>query len=129
MAALGAGLIAGTFFAFSNFVMAALARLPPAQGIAAMQAINLVVLNRAFLGVLFGTAVACAILALAALLRWEAPEAAWSLIGSLLYLLGTLTVTIAGNVPLNRSLAAVAPADPAAAPIWTGFSSPRRGAT
>ena len=33
--ALGAALIAGTFFAFSNFVMPALARLPTAGGIAA----------------------------------------------------------------------------------------------
>jgi hypothetical protein len=33
-------LIAGVFFAFSTFVMKALVRLPPAQGIAAMQAIN-----------------------------------------------------------------------------------------
>ena len=35
--ALGCGLIAGVFFAFSAFVMRALARLEPAQGMAAMQ--------------------------------------------------------------------------------------------
>jgi uncharacterized membrane protein len=40
VAALGCGLNAGVFFAFSSFVMAALRRLPPAQGIAAMQSIN-----------------------------------------------------------------------------------------
>jgi len=40
VSALGCGLIAGVFFAFSAFVMKALARLPPAQGIAAMQSIN-----------------------------------------------------------------------------------------
>ena len=34
--ALGCGLIAGVFFAFSSFVMKALARLPPVQGIAAI---------------------------------------------------------------------------------------------
>src|SRR5258705_6992637 len=44
--ALGAGLVAGVFFAFSSFVMAALARLPPAQAIAAMQSINVTVVNR-----------------------------------------------------------------------------------
>src|SRR5206468_8077903 len=37
ISALGCGLIAGVFFVFSAFVMKALARLPPAQGIAAMQ--------------------------------------------------------------------------------------------
>ncbi|WP_181824162.1 hypothetical protein [Chroococcidiopsis thermalis] len=32
-AALGSGLVAGVFFAFSTFVMLALARIPSAQGI------------------------------------------------------------------------------------------------
>jgi uncharacterized membrane protein len=32
--------VGGIFFAFSAFVMKALDRLPPAQGIAAMQSIN-----------------------------------------------------------------------------------------
>ncbi len=40
VSALGCGLMAGVFFAFSAFVMHALARLPPAQGIAAMQSIG-----------------------------------------------------------------------------------------
>src|SRR5215831_19362148 len=48
VAALGSGLVAGIFFAFSNFVMKALARVPPAQGVAAMQSINVVVLNKWF---------------------------------------------------------------------------------
>ena len=39
-AALGCGLIAGVFFAFSTFVMKALARLPSGEGMAAMQSIN-----------------------------------------------------------------------------------------
>ncbi len=38
--ALGCGLVAGVFYAFSTFVMPALKRLPPAQGIVAMQSIN-----------------------------------------------------------------------------------------
>lgn len=56
--ALGCGLNAGVFFAFSSFVMKALARLQPAQGIAAMQSINLVAVTPAFMAALFGTAVA-----------------------------------------------------------------------
>ena len=35
-----AGTVGGVFFAFSTFVMKALARLPHAQAIAAMQSIN-----------------------------------------------------------------------------------------
>lgn len=46
LAALGSALMAGTFFAFSSFIMGALGRLPPAEGISAMQSINVVVLNR-----------------------------------------------------------------------------------
>ena len=38
--ALGCGLVAGVFFAFSTFVMKALGKLPPAQGVAAMQSIT-----------------------------------------------------------------------------------------
>ena len=59
VSALGCGLIAGVFFAFSSFVMKALSRIPAAQGIAAMQSINVVVLNPVFLGVFFGAAAGC----------------------------------------------------------------------
>jgi uncharacterized membrane protein len=55
-AAFGSGLMAGTFFAFSVFVIGALAR---SQGIAAMNSINVVVLNAVFLGVFLGTTVVC----------------------------------------------------------------------
>lgn len=48
--ALACALVAGVFFAFSNFVMEALARLPAEQGAAAMREINVVVLNPGFLG-------------------------------------------------------------------------------
>ena len=49
ISAVGAGLLAGFFFAFSTCVMKALARLPPAQGIAAMQSINVTVINPVFM--------------------------------------------------------------------------------
>ena len=51
--ALGSALVAGIFFAFSTFVMKALGRLQPEQGIAAMQAINVTVLNPWFFTVFF----------------------------------------------------------------------------
>lgn len=44
-AAIGSGAVGGIFFAFSTFVMGALARLAPQQDIAAMNAINVTVLN------------------------------------------------------------------------------------
>ena len=54
---LGSALIGGVFFAFSSFVMKALARVPSPAGTAAMQSINIVVMNRSFLGAFMGTAV------------------------------------------------------------------------
>ena len=72
-AALGCGLMAGVFFAFSTFIMRALARLQPARGIEAMQSINRTVINPWFLGVFLGTAAVCILLAGASLWRWQQP--------------------------------------------------------
>jgi uncharacterized membrane protein len=119
--ALGCGLMAGVFFAFSTFVMEALGRLPPAQGIAAMQSINIVVINPAFLGVLFGTAALCALLALLALASWPDAGAPLLLLGSALYLIGTVLVTLACHVPRNLALARVEPGSAEGAAVWARF--------
>jgi uncharacterized membrane protein len=121
VAALGSGLVAGIFFAFSNFVMKALARVPAAQGIAAMQSINVVVLNRWFFAVFFGTAVCCLALAISSFVRWQKPGAGYLLVGSLLYLIGAILVTIACNVPLNDALAAVDPSSADAGRVWANY--------
>ena len=55
VAAIGCGLVAGIFFAFSSFVMPALGRIAPEQGINAMQSINVAVLNVGFLSLFVGT--------------------------------------------------------------------------
>jgi uncharacterized membrane protein len=62
-AALGSCLVAGIFFAFSAFVMRALGQLPNQEGIAAMQKINVTVLNPWFFTAFFGTAVLCLVIA------------------------------------------------------------------
>ena len=104
ISALGCGLVGGMFFAFSTFIMKALDRLPPAQGIAAMQSINVTVINPLFMAAFFGTAVACAILTISSLLSWHRPGSGVLLVGSLLYLFGTILVTIVFNVPGNDTL-------------------------
>ena len=48
-AAIGNGLGAGVFFAFSSFVMPALARVTPVVGVHAMQSINITVQRSMFL--------------------------------------------------------------------------------
>ena len=119
-AALGSGLIAGVCFAFSNSVLPALARLPGQQGMSAMQTINLVILNRAFLGAFVGTALACAVLLLHSLWAWSASGAGLRLAGSSCYLLGVLVVTRARNIPENDRLAAL-PAQAEQAAAWAGY--------
>ena len=73
--AIGSALVGGIFYAFSSFVMKALARIPAAEGIAAMQSINVAVLNRTFLWLFMGTAALSLILAIAAVLGWGATAA------------------------------------------------------
>jgi uncharacterized membrane protein len=119
--ALGCGLMAGFFFAFSVCVMNALARIPPAQGIAAMQSINIVVINPWFLSTFVGTAAACVLLAIFSLVRWHRPGAVYLLVGSLLYLTGVFLVTFVFNVPRNDALAAVDPASADGASLWAGY--------
>lgn len=121
VALLGTALIGGVFFAFSSFVMKALARVPSPEGIAAMQSINVVVLNPSFLGAFTGTAFIAVLVVALAIKEWSAPSAPFFLAGALLYLAGTFLVTGLGNVPLNNRLAAVSAADPEAVPIWAHY--------
>ena len=120
-ATLGCGLIAGVFFAFSTFVVKALARLPASEGIAAMQSINVVVVNPVFLAVFLGTVVACIVVVIAALLRWHAPGAAFLLLGGALYVIGSFLVTALCNIPLNDALASVVPTAPESAGQWANY--------
>lgn len=124
-AAIGSGLVAGVFFAFSTFVMRALARLPSNQGMVAMQSINVVVLNRWFLGTFLGTAVLSAIALCLALLDLRTSSAVYLLAGGISYLAGSLFVTVAFNVPRNESLAKLDPVidSGAGAEAWTEYIS------
>lgn len=122
-AAIGSGLMAGIFFAFSVFVMTALNRLPPAQGIAAMQFINVTILNPLFLLTFMGTAGASVVLAVFGFRRWGEPGAAWLLAGSVLYLAGSILVTMMFNVPRNDALAALDPNSASAAQEWARYVS------
>ena len=120
-ALLGSTLVGGIFFAFSSFIMKALARVPSAEGIAAMQSINVVVLNPSFLGAFIGTAVLSLVAGGLALAGWDHPSASFFLGGAIFYLVGTFGVTAFGNIPLNDQLAAVSAADPGARDVWERY--------
>lgn len=117
-AILGSALIAGVFYAFSTFVMGALKRLPPEQGIAAMQSINIVVINVWFLGTFFGTGVVC--LGVLALL-FMGPVSALAMSGGGCYLIGCILVTMFFNVPLNNALAEVAADSTEGQEVWNHY--------
>lgn len=121
LAAIASGLIAGVFFAFSTFVMRALARLPADQAIAAMQSINVEVLKSSFMAAFFGTAALGMLLGVAAAVRWGEPGMPAVFAGGVLYLAGVLLVTLRGNVPLNIALAAVEAGSPAGAETWSRY--------
>ena len=108
-ASLGTALMAGLFFAFSTFVMQGLSRLPPEQGMSAMQQINAAVATALFGLAFFGTALVCLVIVFATIANaLSSVAAALLLAGSSLYLVGVIGVTLAFNVPLNNSLAGTA---------------------
>jgi uncharacterized membrane protein len=121
LAALGSGLVAGTFFAFAAFVLAALARLKPAAGIAAMQAITVAIKSPVFLVVFFGTAALSGVLGLAAPLKWPESGSGYLLLGSLLFLNFPFGVTLLKNLPLNNKLAVTKPEGAESARFWEEF--------
>ena len=122
-AALGAGLVAGIFFAFSAFIITTLGRLPPEGGTSAMQSINVAVLNPVFFLAFFGTAVAALLLAVVAFAGWSPSRSPYLIAGALLYLAGTIFVTMAFNVPLNNKLAATSPKSAEGASVWKTYLS------
>jgi uncharacterized membrane protein len=120
-AALGAALVAGAFFAFSTLVMAALGRVPAPEGIRAMQQINITVINPWFMTALFGSGVACLAVAIAALADWDGDYGRYLVIAAALYLVGSLGVTMAFNVPRNNALARAEAASTEAASLWQRY--------
>jgi uncharacterized membrane protein len=121
--AIGAATAGGVFFAFSTFVMAGLRRLPTAQGIAAMQSINVTAIRPLFMTLLFGTAASCAVLGVWAVVHWDADRSPLLLAGALLYLIGAIVLTGAHHVPLNDSLARLDPQSVAASTEWRHYLS------
>jgi uncharacterized membrane protein len=104
--ALGALLIAGVFFAFSSFVISGLGRLPANQGIAAMNSVNVTVINPVFMAAFLGTGIIALALIVTNFSSMPDPAAIKIIAGALIYLIGSIGVTMIFNVPLNDALAA-----------------------
>ncbi len=121
LAALGSGIMAGLFFIFSNTIMRALGKTPAPTGIAAMQSIDATILNPLFFTLFFGTALLSLVLGVVAAIGWDDAGAGWRLAGALLYLVGSIAITMAFNVPLNNRLAKVAPDSAEGATLWSRY--------
>jgi uncharacterized membrane protein len=121
-AAIGAGITAGVYFAFSTFIMTGLRRLSHAQSIAAMNAINKAAPNPLFMLALFGTAIACVVLAVHGLRNRDAATG-WLILGCALYIISAL-VTVVYHIPHNDALMTVDPNATGAGTTWSHFVTP-----
>lgn len=98
------GLLAGVFYDFSVDIVPALRSVKGSQHIAVMQAISKKIENPVFFLSFFGPTL---LLPLATFLHRDTPQFGWLLAASLLHILGSNGVTIAGNIPLNNKLAKI----------------------
>lgn len=120
VAAVGCGIVAGLFFAFSVMVMRSLAQLPAVHGIAAMQAINRTAYTPAFAVVFAGTALASAAVVVGSLIDWD-DASSYLLAGGLLSLLGVYALTGGYHIPRNEALDRLEPSAADAAGYWTRY--------
>ena len=128
-ALLGSGLVAGVFFAFSTFVMRALDRLPGSDGAVAMNSINVTVLNPWCAVAFFGTAATCVPIAWLAIREVGGQSGILLVAACVVYLVGSIGVTAAFNVPWNDRLAAGEVLWPAYFSRWTIWNHVRTAAS
>jgi uncharacterized membrane protein len=79
------------------------------------------VINPWFMTALFGTALLCVALIVVALADWDGSYAPYLVAGGALYVIGTIVVTIARNVPMNDELARLDPARTDSAARWVVY--------
>jgi uncharacterized membrane protein len=105
--ALGSGLIAGIYFAFSTFIIRAFDSIEASQAVAAMNSINETILRSLFMPLFFGSTLISIALIVVACLDWDKTGAGLMLIAGAIYFLGMFGCTVVFNVPLNNRLAVV----------------------
>lgn len=106
VAAVVAGLQAGTYFTWATGVMPGLARVDDRTFVSALQQINVAIVNPLFVA----TFVGAPILAGAAVALGGPEARPWAIAATALAI-GTVVITAAGNIPLNDALAAAGAVD------------------
>ncbi|WP_421593558.1 DUF1772 domain-containing protein [Shinella sp. M27] len=120
LAILATALNAGLFFIFSVCIMAAFARLSPAEGAAAMNAINAVIQNPLFFSAFFGATLLSLVLAIIGYIQGGA-TGLMAMAGGIVFLVAVFGVTAVFNVPLNDALAAAPAGSPEQATLWQRY--------
>ncbi len=106
VAAVVAGLQAGTYFTWSTGVMPGLARVDDRTFVAAVQQMNIAIVNPVFIATFLGAPILAGAAAVLA-----GPQARPWAIAATVLAVGTLAISFAGNIPLNNALDAAGPVD------------------
>lgn len=119
--ALGSGIIGGIYFAFSTFIMTSLGSISTESGVAAMNAIDRVIVRSLFMPVFLGMVIVSAVLVILAIRQWSIGSGSLIIAGALLYVVASFISTIVFNVPLNDKLATFQGNEAAAAEFWAVY--------
>jgi len=115
--------MAGLFYAYSCSVNPGLGRLSDAGYLSAMQSINITAVRAPLMLAMFGTALVSVVLIVFAVRGWGQSFAIPLLLGSVLYLLGSIVTTMVFHVPMNDALAALDPTAASSAQPWADYLS------
>ena len=111
----------GALYAFSSFVMPALKRLPVAQGVAAMQSINVTAVRAPFMLPFVGSAALSVAVVVAGVAAVDESHGPWMLAAAALYLIGVFGLTMTYHVPRNDALDLLDPEAPGTEAAWRTY--------
>ena len=98
------GLMAGIFFTWSNAVKPGIGKLSDLEYLRALQSLNRVILNKAFIGIFLGSIIAVALVPVFHFKLFP-NNIFWMFILALVtYWVGVFGTTVFGNIPLNEIL-------------------------
>ena len=120
-AAIGSGLMAGIYFAFSAFIMKSFGRMDTTHAITAMNAINETILRTWFMPLFFGTSIVSVLLSSFSIIHWNEIGTGLGLMAGIVYFVGMFICTVVFNVPLNNSLARANPGSDESRQIWSHY--------
>ena len=106
VAAVVAGLQAGTYFTWATGVMPGLARVDDRTFVDSVQQMNIAIVNPVFIATFLGAPVLAGAAAVVA-----GPQARPWAIAATVLAVGTLAISFAGNIPLNDALEHAGPVD------------------